>query len=120
MTIHNNEVIKAEFFGNVRRHQSAAVNYQLANCLKVFDDEYKKCGGRLNSLGHHFDRMEFAQFVSRLMIDDLKNMDDIISEMKTEVSFSCSSIPFEISVTSKTKFGDDINNSPTFPYFNPN
>lgn len=114
MSSYKDETLKAEFFGCTRPHQSAAVNYQLATCLKLFDEEYQK-SGRLGSLGHHFDRIEFARFVTQLILDDLENMGDVISKMETEVSFSCSHIPVMIDITSKTKFGDDVNNAPAFP-----
>jgi hypothetical protein len=114
------ERLRVELFGNVKTAQSAALNYQLQGHLKCFDEQYEIQGGRIGSLGHQRDRMEFARIASESLIDCALNLGDRIGELESTTKYHCTGIPVKITVTTQTKFGDDISPASSMPFYEPN
>jgi len=98
------EEIRVEDFGDVRPHQSYAFNFHLAYHLEGFDREYAKMGGRIQSLQHQADRMDFARFVSVGMLEEFANDPGIITQLNTQTTFICESIEAKITVKTTNDF----------------
>ena len=116
----NEETLRVELFGNVRTHQSAALNFHLQQFLEGFDKEFENQGGKLGSIGHRYDRMKFAQAVSNTLFDEFENKDYDVTSLKGYIVFNCHSIPVEIKVDAQSKFGYDTRPVSEMPFYEPN
>jgi len=115
-----NENLRVELFGNVRSHQSAAMNYQLQEQLKGFDKEFKICGGHIGSSNHKQERQEFAKTVSKWLLNEFSKKDYDIGEIETTTEFNCHSLSRKITVETKSTFGDDTKPVSSMPFYEPN
>lgn len=96
--------IKIENFGKVRPHQSWALNDQLNEHLKEFDKQYELLGGRVGSLAHQQDRMDFARIAGEGMLKLFNDDQHIITALKSETSFSCGNLQADIYVSTYSEF----------------
>lgn len=114
------EHLRVELFGNVRTHQSAAFNHQLQQQLQEFDKLYQTHGGKIGSPGHQFDRMIFAEIVSKGIIKSFEGNDGYITFMESNTEFNCGSLPLKMNIKTKTTFGDDAAPVSSMPFYEPN
>ena len=107
--------ILVEQFGAVRHHQSGSLNYVLREQLNEFDKQYNLMGGRIGSLGHQMDRMEFARIVSEGLIRGVTHQEGILTEFQSVTEYTCGNLDCIMTVSTETRFGNDVRNPPYYP-----
>lgn len=93
-----------EQFGQVRAHQSNALNFHLNKTIGHFDREYKNSHGPLGSDAHLRARAEYAEWLAKDLIALHSDKQGTISGITTHSSTNFRSGGY-ITVDSKSEFG---------------